>query len=176
MRRSLSAALLVMLVACSASLGQPKQRFRTTPIEVFQVLDLPLNIHDAVLEERDSGYMVRCRVSNDSTSEIRGLRYSLTAIDGTGVPIPIANRLEGIALEVHSTKTLTFATPIKFKPENATRFVLMLEQVSGAEAIWEVIKAKDALDFYLKGDYSIQPTVMRVGNQVDAPMPLRVIY
>jgi len=165
-----------MVIACSAAHGQLKEKSRSVPIEVFQVLDLPLNINEAVLEEKDSGYVVRCRISNDSTAEIRGLRYSLTAVDASGVPIPLANRLEGIALQVHNTKTFTFATPLRFKLDNGSRFVLMLEQVSGAEAIWEVIKAKDALDYYLKGDYSIQPSVMRVGNQVDAPLPLRVIY
>ena len=50
-------------------------------MEVFQVLGLPLNIHEAVLEEKASGYVVRCRMANETTSEIRGLRYSLTAID-----------------------------------------------------------------------------------------------
>jgi hypothetical protein len=176
MRRSLFAASVVIVIACSVSHAQLKHKAPTVPIEVFQVLDLPLNIHEAVLEEKDSGYLIRCRMSNDSPSEIRGLRYSLTAIDGNGVSIPIANRLEGIALQVHNTNTFTFATPLRFKLETGSRFVLMLEQVSGADAIWEVIKAKDALDFYLKGDYSIQPSVMRVGNQVDAPLPLRVIY
>jgi hypothetical protein len=52
----------------------------------------------------------------------------------------------------------------------------MLEQVLSREAIWEVIKAKDALESYVKGDYSIQPNVLRVANQIDAPPQTRVIY
>jgi hypothetical protein len=52
----------------------------------------------------------------------------------------------------------------------------MVEQVLSAEAIWEVIKAKDTLEAYVKGDYSIQPNVMRVTNLVDAPTQIRVIY
>jgi hypothetical protein len=73
-------------------------------------------------------------------------------------------------------KSLTFVTPIKFNPKEGNRFVLMVEQVLSAEAIWEVIKAKDTLEAYVKGDYSIQPNVMRVTNLVDAPTQIRVIY
>jgi hypothetical protein len=63
-----------------------------------------------------------------------------------------------------------------FRAKPGTRYVLMLEQVLSPDAIWEVIKAKDALDSYLKGDYSVQPKVMRVANAVDAPPQIRVIY
>ena len=146
------------------------------PVEIFQVLGLPLNVHEAVLAERGGNYILRCRLSNESTSDLRGLRYSLTAIDGSVGPIPIVNRIEGFGLTAHDTKTVTFETPIKFKAKQGTRFVLMLEQVLSPEAIWEVIKAKDALDSYLKGDYSVQPNVMRVTNAVDAPPQTRVIY
>ena len=45
----------------------------------------------------------------------------------------------------------------------------MLEQVISRESIWEVVKAKDALEAYARGDYSVMPTVLRVANQVDAP-------
>jgi hypothetical protein len=53
----------------------------------------------------------------------------------------------------------------------------MLEQIVGAESIWEVIKAKDALDSYTSGDFSKIPTVLRVPNHVDvAPQQQRIIY
>jgi hypothetical protein len=45
----------------------------------------------------------------------------------------------------------------------------MLEQVVSRESIWEVVKAKDALEAYAKGDYSVIPAVMRVSNAVDSP-------
>ena len=52
----------------------------------------------------------------------------------------------------------------------------MVEQVISREWIWEVVKAKDALEAYARGDYSVMPAVLRVANQVDAPMTPRVIY
>ena len=53
----------------------------------------------------------------------------------------------------------------------------MVEQVISPEWIWEVVKAKDALEAYTRGDYSVTPAVMRMLNQVDAPhVPGRVFY
>jgi hypothetical protein len=53
----------------------------------------------------------------------------------------------------------------------------MVEQVISPEWIWEVVKAKDALEAYARGDFSVMPAVMRMLNQVDAPdRPVPVIY
>ncbi len=52
---------------------------------------------------------------------------------------------------------------------------LMLEQVVSRESIWEVVKAKEAFEAYARGDYSVMPVVLRVANQVDAPLFRRVI-
>jgi hypothetical protein len=51
-----------------------------------------------------------------------------------------------------------------------------LEQVVGKESIWEVLKAKDTLEAYASGDYSVMPQVLRVGNQLDVPPRTRIIY
>ena len=75
------------------------------------------------------GYVLRCRMSNETSSEISGLRYSLTAIDAGSGSQPIANRIEGFGLPAYGMKTITFVTPIKFKPKEGNRLVLMLEQV-----------------------------------------------
>jgi hypothetical protein len=45
----------------------------------------------------------------------------------------------------------------------------MLEQTISSETIWEVMKAKEALEAYAKGDYSVVPRVLRGPNQVDVP-------
>lgn len=148
---------------------------RKLSVEIFQVLGLPLNIHEAALVEKDAGFLLRCRVSSEASNAIVGVRYSLTLIDPENGAQLLTNRTEGFALSAYESKTFTFATPIKFKPRDGCRLVLMLEQVVSPEAIWEVIKAKDALDAYVKGDFSIQPNVMRVANQVDAPLQIRVI-
>ena len=71
--------------------------------------------------------------------------------------------------EAYGMKIVTFKSPIKFKQKDGERLLLMIEQVVSRESIWEVVKAKDALEAYARGDYSVMPTVLRVANQVDAP-------
>ena len=178
MRNSLLAIAMLFCLAGIAhgQKSQPKTERRNVAVEVFQVLGLPVNVHEAVLLPKDGGYVLRCRMSNESSSEISGLRYVLTSIDASGGTQLIANRTEGFGLPAYGMKSLTFVTPIRFNPKEGSRFVLMVEQVLSAEAIWEVIKAKDTLEAYVKGDYSIQPNVMRVTNLVDAPTQIRVIY
>lgn len=61
-----------------------------------------------------------------------------------------------------------------FKIRDGSCFVVMLEQAIAPESIREVVKAKESLEAYARGDYSVMPRVLRVANQVDAPTPLRV--
>jgi len=179
-RRLLLAVVLLASVASLSAVSfgqqpQPKQQ-RSVAVEVYQVVGLPLNIHEASLVERDTGYVLRCRMSSEPFASILGMRYSLTAIDAVSGPKPIVTRIEGFKLDEASGKTITFAAPIKIKPQAGDRLVLMLEQVLSRETIWEVIKAKDALEAYIRGDFSIQPTVLRAANQMDAPVSTSVIY
>jgi hypothetical protein len=138
-------------------------------IEILQVLDLPLNVHEASLIKAKKGYLLKLSLSNSSDSRMIGLRYSLIAIDFKSRVQPLVNRTEGVSIPAYEKKSLTFETPIRFRAKDEPRLVLMLEQVISRESIWEVVKAKDALDSYAKGDYSVIPTVLRVANQVDAP-------
>jgi len=139
-------------------------------IDVFQVLELPLNVHEAALSksEKGGGYVLTLSLSNSSELKIIGLRYSLVSIDAENKVRFRVNRTEGFSILPYKTKSLTFKTPIRFK-SNGERLVLMLEQVISRESIWEVVKAKEALDAYARGDYSVMPAVLRVANQVDAP-------
>jgi hypothetical protein len=145
-------------------------------VEVFQVLDLPLTVHEASLVKSERGYLVKLAVGNSSEVKLVGLRYSLVTIDSKNQMQLRVNRTEGFAVPAYASKTLTFKTPIRIKPKDDERFVLMVEQVVSPEWIWEVVKAKDALEAYSRGDYSVMPTVMRMVNQVDAPFTPRVIY
>jgi len=173
----LSVVLVVSFFAvASGQRAQPKQQRRSVPVEVYQVVGFPLNIHEAALVERDTGYVLQCRMSSEPSVSILGMRYSLTTIDAVSGPKPIVTRIEGFQLEAAGAKTITFAASIKIKPLVGDRLVLMLEQVLSRETIWEVIKAKDALEAYVRGDFSIQPTVLRVANQIDAPVSTSVIY
>jgi hypothetical protein len=145
-------------------------------IEVFQVLDLPLTVHESSLVKSERGYLVKLDVGNSSEVKLVGLRYSLVRIDSRNQMQLLVNRNEGFAVPAYASKTLTFKTPIRFRPKDGERFVLMVEQVISPEWIWEVVKAKDALEAYARGDFSVMPAVMRMLNQVDAPFTPRVIY
>jgi len=146
-------------------------------IEVFQVLELPLTVHEASLVKSERGYLVKLAVGNSSEEKLVGLRYSLVTIDSKDQVQLLVNRNEGCAVAPYSSKILTFKTALRSKPKDGERFILMVEQVISPEWIWEVVKAKDALEAYARGDFSVMPAVMRMLNQVDAPdRPGRVIY
>ena len=164
--------LLVLLIASSffAPLrhGATANETQDLLVEVFQVLELPINVHEATLAKSDKGYFLKVSLANSSELKIIGLRYSLVSIDAENKVRFRVNRTEGFSIAPYKMKNLTFKTPIRFK-SNGERLVLMLEQVISRESIWEVVKAKEALDAYARGDYSVMPAVLRVANQVDAP-------
>ena len=151
---------------------------RVAAIEVFQVVGLPLSIQNAVLVRSDKGYVLKGFLSNGSDLDMVGLRYSLVDVDSSNVAHPIANRVEGLRLAPYATSSVTFQTPIRLKLKDGARLVLMLEQAIGTIDIWEVMKAKEALEAYIAADFSIIPQVMRVANQIDSPLlrQPRVIY
>ena len=138
-------------------------------VEVFQVLDLPLVVHEAALVKSDKSYFLKLSLGNNSEQKLVGLRYSLATIDSENQAHLLVNQIEGFSLRGYGTKTLTFKTPMKLKIKDGERMVLMVEQVVSRETIWEVVKAKEALEAYGRGDYSVRPTVLRVPNQVDTP-------
>jgi hypothetical protein len=138
-------------------------------VDVFPVLDLPLTVHEAALVKTDKGYFLKLSLGNSSELAIVGLRYSLATINSENHVQIRVNRTEGFSIPAYATKPLTFKTPIRLKLKDGERLVLMLEQVVSRESIWEVVKAKEALEAYANGDYSVRPAVMRVPNQVDVP-------
>ena len=154
--------------SCKSCLNMTPQS-DALPIEVFQVLDLPLSIHEASLTKNERGHFLQLSLSNSSDLKILGLRYSLVSIDARNEVQIRVNRTEGLSAPAYGMKTLTFKTPIKLKQNDGERFLLMIEQVISRESIWEVVKAKDTIEAYARGNFSVVPTVLRVANQVDAP-------
>jgi hypothetical protein len=138
-------------------------------VEVFQVLDLPLVVYEASLVKPDKSFLLRLSLGNSSEVKLVGLRYSLATIDSNNETRLLSNRIEGFSLPAYGTKTVTFKTPLKLKQKSGERLVVMVEQVISRETIWEVIKAKEALEAYGRGDYSVRPAVLRVANSVDVP-------
>ena len=139
------------------------------PIEVFQVFDLPLSIHEVSLTKNERGQFLQLSLSNSSDLKILGLRYSIVSIDARNEVQIRVNRTEGFSVPAYGMKTVTFKTPLRLKQRDGERFLLMIEQVVSRESIWEVVKAKDAIEAYARGDFSVAPAVLRIPNQVDAP-------
>jgi hypothetical protein len=165
-------ALLILLIACAPLCVWANSLSPQTgdvSIEVVQVLELPLNVHEASLTKTERGQFLKLSAGNSSDAKIMGLRYSLVSIDARNQVQIRLNRTEGFSVPAYGTKTVTFKTPIRLKQRDGERFILMIEQVISRESIWEVVKAKDALEAYALGDYSVMPTVLRVPNQVDSP-------
>jgi hypothetical protein len=154
--------------SCKSCLNMTPQS-DALPIEVFQVLDLPLSIHQAALTKTERGQFLQLSLSNSSELKILGLRYSLASVDPKNEVQIRVNRTEGFSLPAYGMKTLTFKTPIRLKLKDGERLLVMIEQVISRESIWEVVKAKDAIAAYARGDFSVVPSVMRVTNQVDSP-------
>ena len=170
-------ALLILLIAVAAFFAPLRlcasnlsPQTGDVSIEVFQVLELPLNIHEAAIVKTErGGQLLKLSLGNSSDVKIIGLRYSIVSIDARNEVQIRVNRTEGFSVPAYGTKTVTFKTPLRLKQRDGERLILMIEQVVSRESIWEVVKAKEALESYARGDYSILPTVLRVPNQVDSP-------
>ena len=176
-RQALPFFLALLVVACQSIAAQTKTPVaREFPVEVFAVPDLPLGVQQAVLVKTDKGVFLRCQLSNSSDEEMMGMRYSLVVEQPFESPRLVFNRSEGFKLKAYETRKVTFQTPLRVTLRRGQRIVLMPDQVVGVHSIWEVVKARDALQAYLAGDYSVVPTVIRVANQIDAPITPRVIY
>jgi len=178
LHRCLLIALIGSICVCSAVAEPAPVQTGNVPIEVFQVLDLPVNVHEALLVKAEKGYVLKIGLSNSTESKMMGLRYSLSVIDSSSTAVTVVNRTEGFSLAPYAMKSFTFKTPIRFNPKGGDRLVLMVEQNISRDSIWDVLKAKEALAAYAKGDFSVVPTVLRVANAVDAPFlapqPLRL--
>jgi hypothetical protein len=146
-------------------------------VEVFQVLELPLSVHEARLTKTDKAFLLKLDLGNNIELKMIGLRYSLVTINSKNEVQLIANRVEGFSIPAYATKSITFKTPLKFKSKDGDRLAVMVEQVVSRESIWEVVKAKEAFEAYARGDYSVAPVVLRVANQVDSrPDESRIFF
>lgn len=164
----------LLLVACQSVTAQSKSP--EFPAEAFTVPELPLSVQQAVLVKTEKGVALRCQLSNGSDDEMIGLRYALVVEQPFESSRLVFNRSEGFKLKAYETRVVTFQTPLRLTLKRGQRIVLMLDQAVGQHWIWEVVKARDALTAYLSGDYSVVPSVLRVANQIDAPLPSRIIY
>ena len=176
--RKLQAVVLVFVLSSLAqaqNVAQQKQA-KETPVETFQILELPLNITDVTLEQAEKGFVLKSSLANSSAQRILGLRYLLLVLDaGKGTPtlVPLE---QGCNLDAYATRNVKFRITSSIKLKRDSHVTLIIEQVTGEDSIWEVVRAKQALLQFASGDYSITPKVLQVSNQVDAPPQRQVIY
>ena len=169
--------LLIFALILTTVVGQQTPVQHRVNVEVFQVIELPITITDtALVKTKKERYLLKCVLSNNSESQVVGLRYSLIVVDSMNVEKAVVTRNEGLKLAPYTAESLTFTTPIQLRMKDDERLVLMLEQVISTDYIWEVKKPKEALTAYIAGDYAVVPGVVRLTNQVDAPPRKRVIY
>jgi len=166
----------VITLSYVTAAAQQSPAARQAPVEVFQVLELPVSLTQAALVKTKTGYQLKCQLSNSSEFEQLGLRYSLAIIDSMNVINGVITRNESFRLAAYETKTVSFKPPLKLTLKGDERLVLMLEQVISSDYLWNVLNTKDSLAAYIAGDYSVAPRVIRVLNQVDAPPTVRIIY
>ena len=168
-------ALVLALILTTAA-GQQAPVQRRVPVEVFQVIELPITITETSIIKTKDGYLLKCLLSNSSELPVLGLRYSLAVVDSMNVTNAVVTTNEAARLRPYQTKSLSFRMPVKTKIKIDERVVLMLEELVSTAYVWEVMKAKESLAAYIGGDYSVVPRVLRVSNHVDAPPRRRVIY
>ena len=168
-------ALILALILTTAAVQQTPAE-RRVPVEVYQVIELPMTITDTALVKTKDGYSLQCLLSNNSEFRALGLRYSLAVVDSMNVTKALITTNEDVKLGAFRTKNVTLRTPVKLKLKRDERLVLMLEQVISTDYLWQVMKAKEALASYIAGDYSVAPRVQRLSNQVDSPLRPPVIY
>ena len=166
--------LLALILVTAANQQTPSQQ--RVPVEVFQVNELPITVTETELVGTNHGYLLKCVVSNNSEFRALGIRYSMILVDGMQKVNAVVTRSEGLKLRQSQIKGATFKIPIRWKIKPNDRLVLMLEQVVSTDYIWQVVKAKENLEAYIAGDYSVVPRVQRLSNQVDTPPRRSVIY
>lgn len=167
---------MILAVILSMVLAQQSRVARELPVEVFQILELPIAVTDTVLVKTKKGYVLKCVLSNSSEFRQLGLRYSLSVVDSMNVVKTVITKSEGFRLAPFQTRSITFNTPVKLSLKGEERIVLMLDQAISKKYVWDVLKAEESLSAYIAGDYSTRPRVLRVTNQVDAPVRPRVVY
>jgi len=164
-------ALLSVDVARSQDVAEPVR----LPVDVMQVLELPVHISNPILFRSEQGNLLKCQISNNSDDRILGFTYQLLVLDSANKSRMMASRTATLKLAGFATKDLTLRQPGKLKIKSGDRVVLAVEQLITRELVWEVLNSREALEAYGRGDY-LAPEVKQVLNQIDSKPGPRVIY
>lgn len=170
----LATIFLPTLLSGDAARSQDKSELAYLPVDVMQVLELPVSITNPVLSRTEKGYLLKCEISNSSNDRILGLTYLFLVLDPANKARMIASGTAAFRLAGYSTKELAFQTSKKLKLGLGDRAVLAVEQLIGRESIWVVLNSRQSLETYGRGDSYLIPEVKRMLNQVDSNPRLRL--
>jgi hypothetical protein len=148
---------------------------RIAPVDIVQVVDLPINIQDAVMSETKKGYVLKCSLSNNADSRILGVDYLLLLVDSNNTARGIIDGSEELNLEPNASKRLISRKLLRFEFGDGYHLILIPQRVFSTYSFWEVVNARKVLEKYASGDYSLKPEVARVTNLVDTPIGGRVV-
>jgi len=175
-RKTISAGFVlaaVLFVALGAA-GQRKlpksENPDIAPVEVVQVLELPVSLSDVVLRNTERGYVLKCSISNNLGTPIVGMDYLLLVIDANNSKEAIISVSEKLQIKAYGTKDLVSKTAFGLNVTQGYRLILLPNRVFDGESIWEVPKAGAVLEAFAAGDYSVTPRATQVTNLVDTPI------
>ena len=178
-RRIVAAGFVMatVLISVFVAAGQGKlpklpksENLEIAPVEVVQVLELPVSLSDVVMANTNKGYVLKCTISNNLGTPINGMDYMILVIDGNNSKEAILSGSEKLQLKGHDTKNLVSKTAFGLNVTQGYRLLLIPNRVFDGESIWEVPKAGDVLQTFASGDYSVIPRATRVTNLVDTPI------
>jgi hypothetical protein len=164
---------VVLLTAASAAIQATAfdpQNPRVIPVDVVPVVELPVNLQDAVLVKTKKGYELKWVLSNNSDSRILGLDYLLLLVDFNSTTRAIVDGAEDLKLERNASKSLVSQKLLHIEVGEGYRVILIPLRVFGTDSFWEVLNARKVLEKYASGDYSLKPEVTRATNFVDTPI------
>lgn len=169
--------IAAVLIPVSNAAGQSKlprapksENLEIAPVEVVQVLELPVSLSDVVMANTNKGYVLKCSISNNLGTPINGMDYMLLVIDANNSREAILSVSEKFQIKGHDTKNLVSKTAFGLNVTQGYRLLLIPNRVFDGESIWEVPKAGDVLQSFASGDYSVIPRATRVTNLVDTPI------
>ena len=166
----LGPVLLTALSGASQTRSFVLEAARVAPVDVVQIVDLPINLQDAVLVKTKKGYLLKCSLSNNSDSRILGIDYLLLLIDSNNTTRAIVDATEDLKLERNASKSLVSRKPLHIEVSDGYRLILIPQRVFSTDSFWEVQNARKVLEKYASGDYSLKPEVTRATNFVDTPI------
>lgn len=172
----LAAIFLLVFLSGDVARSQDVSVPTDLPVDVLQMLELPVNITNPILSRTAKGYLLKCQISNGSHDRILGLTYLLLVLDPANKVQMTVSRTEAFKLAGYSTMDRAFQQPKKLKIKSGDRVVLAIEQVISRESIWAVLNSREALEAYGRGSSYVPPEVKRMLNQVDSKPRPATIY